>query len=137
MVFFAPQQPPTYEEITRDILGAYDDNSALDSNAGESSIVPRSGNTFDDNSALDSNVEGSSIVPRSGNTFDDNSVVTSNAGESSIVPRARSGHDDRDYASNVGDPTLSGGSTLPQKPSQQAQPASSVDTRGVNKWGYF
>ena len=131
MVFFAPQQPPTYEEITRDILGAYDDSSALDSNAGESSIVPRSGNTFDGNSVVTSNAGESSMVPRSGNTFDDYSV----AGESPIVPRASSGYDDLDHVSNKGDP-------MPQKPSQPAQPAkfnvsSSVDTRGVNKWGYF
>eukprot|EP00581_Thalassiosira_minuscula_P004538 CAMPEP_0183740320 /NCGR_PEP_ID=MMETSP0737-20130205/59286_1 /TAXON_ID=385413 /ORGANISM="Thalassiosira miniscula, Strain CCMP1093" /LENGTH=741 /DNA_ID=CAMNT_0025975345 /DNA_START=89 /DNA_END=2311 /DNA_ORIENTATION=- len=144
---FLPQEPPTYDEITRDIMGAYDDSSA---------IVPMSRKS--DGSVVTSNAgessAESSLVPRSAtSTLDDSSVMTSNMGESALVPRSSRGYttssemvpSEMAPSEFDGSSIYSGDCSLAatrytkfsaaSKPKRRGSTAaSSVDTRGVNKW---
>lgn len=111
-IAFAPQQPPTYEEISRDILGAY--------NSSEPLHAPDTGAAC---MSLD-------ISERTGFSH---LVVRSDAG--SVVSR------DSTYVSKASfvPEKLNRGTKPAQKPSQVQQPpppAANVPD-GVNKWGYY
>lgn len=88
-IAFAPQQPPTYEEITRDLIGgsAFDGNSVAESSAVESAIVPRVGGAHDAPSELDSSMGGSSIDVRGARrAYAEPSELDFSENDSSIVP---------------------------------------------------
>jgi hypothetical protein len=106
-VAYSSQQPPTYEEITRDILGAY--------NSREPRTVPDNGGTTNRTEFLDT----------SERTDSSHLVIRSDAG--SIVSR------DSTYVSKA--TFVPEKLNLVTKPSHR--PSQANVARGSNKWGFY